>query len=102
MRNLFYYIRKELLPPKEGDAEPKYEVYPSSFNVNKVVVTMLMEDGKLAVILDDYHQRVEEVPVFNKQRKQTGVKNKIYTHQSTIYLESLDAEKFVKLTSIEE
>ena len=102
MRNLFYYIRKELLPPKEGDTEPKYEIYPSSVNVNKVIVTVLMEDGKLALILDDYHERIEEVPVFNKQKKQTGIKNKIYTHQSTIYLSPEDAERFVKLTSIEE
>lgn len=101
MKNQFYYIRKELIPPKEGETEAKYDVYPSSINVNKVVMTVLMEDGKLAIILDDYHERIEEIPTFNKQGKQTGTKNKHYTHQSTIYLSPEDAERFTKLTNIE-
>lgn len=98
--NQFYYTRKELLEPKEGDTEAKFELIKSSLNVNKVIHTAEMPDGRLAVIMDDYHDRIAEDPIRNKKGEVVGTKNRHYTHQSILYLEPEDAVRFVDATAI--
>jgi len=98
MKNLFYYTKKEVAQPKLGDTEPRFELIESSFNINKVIITAKVEGDKFAVVLDDYHERIAEVPDYNAKGIKKGMKNKHYTHQTIIYLEEDDAAKFIALT----
>ena len=99
MQNQFFYTRKELV---SGTPEnPEFKEYRDSFNVEKVVRTLTMEDGKLLVLLDDLHERAQQVPdVDPKTNKMRGYKREKNTFQSEIYLDPADAERFLKLTSI--
>lgn len=96
MLNQFFYTRKELV---SGTPEnPEFKEYRDSFNVDKVIRTMAVDDGRLLVLLDDLHERAQEVPDIdpktNKMRGQKRVKN---TFQSEIYLDPADAERFYQL-----
>jgi len=99
MQNQFFYTRKELV---SGTPEnPEFKEYRDSFNVNKVVRSVTMEDGRLLILLDDVHERAQEIPDIDpKTNKMRGVKRVKNTFQSEIYLDPADAEKFLKLTSI--
>lgn len=97
--NQFFYTRKELV---SGTPEnPEFKEYRDSFNVNKVIRTLMVDDGRMLVLLDDLHERAQEVPDIdpktNKMRGNKRVKN---TFQSEIYLDPADVERFLKLTSI--
>lgn len=98
MQNQFYYKRKEILEPKDGDTEVKFEEIESSVNLDKVILTTRMPDGRLALVMDDYHDRIAEDPIYNKKKEVVGTKNRHYTHQSIIYLETEDALAFIELT----
>jgi hypothetical protein len=54
------------------------------------------------ILLDDIHERVEEVPTHNpKTGKLVGVQRKRDIFQSDIYLKGDDITRFKKLTNIE-
>lgn len=92
MTTQFFYTRKELV---SGDPEnPVFKEFRDSFNVRKVIRTLGMDDGRLLVLLDDIHQRAQEVPVHNKQGKITSYKRETNVFQSEIYLEVEDVERF--------
>lgn len=97
--NQFFYTRKELV---SGTPEnPEFKEFRDSFNINKVVRSLTMEDGKLLILLDDLHERAQQVPdVDIKTNKIKGYKRERNTFQSEIYLDPADAERFLKLTSI--
>lgn len=99
MQNQFFYTRKELV---SGTPEnPEFKEYRDSFNVKKIVRTLTIEDGRVLVLLDDLHERVQEVPDIDvKTNKMKGVKRERNTFQSEIYLDPADSERFLKLTSI--
>ena len=99
MTNQFFYTRKEL---KSGTPEnPVYNEFRDSFNINKVVRTLTIEDGRVLVLLDDLHERAQEVPdVDPKTNRVKGVKRQRNTFQSEIYLEPEDAKRFFELTAI--
>jgi hypothetical protein len=99
MRNQFFYTRKEL---KSGTPDnPVYNEFLDSFSLDKVVRTLTIEDGRVLVLLDDLHERAQEVPdVDVRTNKVKGVKRQRNTFQSEIYLESEDAVRFFQLTSI--
>jgi hypothetical protein len=99
MKNQFFYTRKEL---KSGTPEnPVYNEFRDSFNVEKVVRSLEIEDGRVLVLLDDLHERAQEVPdVDPRTNKVKGVKRQRNTFQSEIYLEPEDAKRFFELTSI--
>ena len=99
MQNQFFYTRKELV---SGTPEnPEFKEYRDSLNVEKVVRTLTIEDGRLLVLLDDLHERAQQVPdVDPKTNKMRGYKREKNTFQSEIYLDPADAERFLKLTSI--
>jgi hypothetical protein len=99
MRNQFFYTRKEL---KSGTPEnPVYNEFRDSFNMDKVVRSLTIEDGRVLVLLDDLHERAQEVPdVDVRTNKIKGVKRQRNTFQSEIYLEPEDAKRFYELTSI--
>lgn len=99
-RNQFYYIRKELIDGTSGD--PKFREFIDGFNINKVIRSIQMEDGRLIILLDDIHERSQEVPAFNpKTGKQTGFKRERGTFQTEVYLEGDDIERFRQLTGID-
>jgi hypothetical protein len=96
MNQLFFYTRKELV---SGTPEnPEFKEFKDSFSVNKVIRTMTIDDGRMLVLLDDLHERAQEVPDIdpktNKMRAMKRVKN---TFQSEIYLDPADAERFYEL-----
>ena len=91
MTNQFFYTRKD------GDKE-----YMDSFNVNKVIRTVAIDDNDLLVLLDDIHERTMETPNINlKTNKVTGVIRKRDVYQSEIHLHGDDITRFIQLTNIE-
>lgn len=96
MLNLFFYTRKELV---SGTPEnPEFKEYRDSFNINKVIRTVTMDDGRMLVLLDDFHERAQEVPDINpKTNKAVGVKRQRDTYQSEIYMSPEDGERFHEL-----
>jgi len=99
MKNQFFYTRKEL---KSGTPEnPVYNVFRDSFNINLVVRTISIEDGRLLVLLNDLHERAQEVPDIDpRTNKVKGVKRQKNTFQSEIYLEPEDVERFYATTNL--
>jgi hypothetical protein len=99
MQNQFFYTRKELV---SGTPEnPEFKEFRDSFNINKVVRSITIEDGRVLVLLDDLHERAQQVPdVDIKTNKIKGYKRERNTFQSEIYLDPADAERFLKVTSI--
>jgi hypothetical protein len=69
--------------------------------MEKVVRSVGIEDGRVLILLDDLHERSQEVPdVDVRTNKVKGVKRQRNTFQSEIYLEPEDAKRFFELTSI--
>lgn len=91
MKNQFFYTSKT-----EDGKETM-----ASLNVNKVIRSGYV-DGNYMVILDDFHERVEQEPdIDTKTNKMKGFKRVRNTYQSNIILSEEDALRFQKLTSIE-
>jgi hypothetical protein len=99
MRNQFFYTRKEL---KSGTPEnPVYNEFRDSFNINKVIRSVAIEDGRIMILLDDLHERAQEIPdVDPRTNKMKGMKRQRNTFQSEIYIEGQDVERFYEATSI--
>ena len=90
MKNQFYYTRTE------GEKS-----FKDSFNISKVVRTVTLEDGRTLVLLDDLHERAQEVPDIDpKTNKMKGIKRQRDTFQSEINLDAADALRFEQLTSL--
>lgn len=98
--NQFFYTRKELV---SGTPEnPEFKEFKDSFNINKVVRSITMEDERTLVLLDDLHERAQQVPdVDPKTNKMRGYKRERNTFQSEIYLDPADAVRFNKVTSVD-
>ena len=89
--NQFFYTRTE------GD-----KTFRDSFNINKVIRSVSMENGELLVLLDDLHERSQKVPDIDlRTNKMKGTKRQRNTFQSEITLSVDDAERFYKQTNIE-
>jgi hypothetical protein len=99
MKNQFFYTRREL---KSGTPEnPVYNVFRDSFNINLVIRTVAIEDGRLLVLLNDIHERAQEIPEVDvRTNKVKGVKRQRNTFQSEIYLEPEDVERFYAATNL--
>ena len=97
--NQFFYTRKE---PIQGTDPLEFKEHLDSFNIEKVIRTIIVENGNRLVLLDDIHERSTEVPDVNPKNGQTrGYKRERNTYQTEIYLSPEDSEKFVKLMNIE-
>jgi len=97
--NQFFYTRKE---PVQGTDPLEFKEHLDSFNIEKVIRTIIVENGNRLVLLDDIHERSTEVPDVNPKNGQTrGFKRERNTYQTEIYLSPEDSEKFVKLMNIE-
>lgn len=84
--SLFFYTRKS-----EDD-----KVYTDSFNLNKVIRTIQMDDNKVLVLLDDIHDRPEDVPEV-KNGKIVGQKRVRNVFQTEINLFDEDVIRFNNL-----
>jgi len=100
MKNQFFYTRKELV---SGTPEnPEFKEFRDSFNINKVIRAVTIEDGRMLVLLDDLHERAQEVPDIDPRTNIVkGVKRQKNIFQSEIYLDPADATRFYTATSID-
>jgi hypothetical protein len=97
--NQFFYTRKE---PVQGTDPLEFKEHLDSFNIEKVIRTIIVENGNRLVLLDDIHERSTEVPDVNPKNGQTrGYKRERNTYQTEIYLSLEDSDRFVKLMNIE-
>ena len=85
--NLFFYTR-----------EVDGKIYTDSFNINKVVRSMQLEDNKVILVLDDIHERAEQVPDI-KNGKVVGSKRERNTFQTEITLSGEDITRFHNLAN---
>ena len=85
--SLFFYTRK---------VDDK--IYTDSFNINKVIRSVQMEDNKLVILLDDIHERAEQVPDV-KNGKVVGSKRERNTFQTEINLFDEDITRFNNLAN---
>ena len=93
MKNQFFYTRKD-----EDGKELR-----DSFNIEKVIRSLSNEDGSALVLLDDLHERSQEVPdVDIRTNKMKGYKRQRNTFQSEIQLSPEDATRFFNLLNIED
>jgi len=99
MKNQFFYKRAVTIPGEEGKPVTEITV-DDSFNVDMILRSFQGQDKLTVVVLDDLHDRIDEVPVHNKQGKITGVKNKTVVYQSEIRLNAKDTKRFKLLTEI--
>lgn len=100
MKQQFFYTRK--ITSKDKEDKEVTKDYIDSFNVDKVIRSVELEDGTLLILLDDIHQRMTTEPIFSKNGKKdvpTGYKNVTKTYQTEIYLETNDKDRFRKLFS---
>ena len=99
MKNQFFYTRKEI---SGGTPEaPEYKEFRDSFNVNKVIRSITLEDGRILVLFDDMHERAQEVPdVDPKTKRMKGMKRERNVYQTEIFLDVDDADRFHELTSL--
>lgn len=84
--SLFFYTRK---------SEDK--VYTDSFNLDKVVRSVQLDDNKVLVLLDDAHDRSEDVPDIDPKGKTRGVKRQRNTYSTEITLTDEDVTRFNNL-----
>lgn len=86
--SLFFYTRQL----EDG------KVYTDSFNLNKVIRSIQMDDNKVLILLDDIHERPEDVPEV-KNGKMVGQKRVRNVFQTEINLFDEDAIKFNNLNN---
>ena len=90
MTNQFFYTRKE------GDKE-----FTDSFNVNKVIRTVMLAEDDLLILLDDFHEITEEIPEINpKTNKVIRYRKQKNIVHSEITLNKSDAKRFLEKLSI--
>ena len=95
MTNLFFYTREVTTSAITG-SEPK--IYTDSFNLNKVIRSVQMNDDEVLILLDDLHERSETVPdVDPKTGKNRGTKRERNTFQTEIRLSGADVTRFNNL-----
>lgn len=114
-KNQFVYKRElEIAPVKEDkekgiEAQKGYtKIVYDSFNIESVLRSITMDDGRLLVLLDDLHERNQELVKTNKLTgnpilKKNGQPQTITvrdTFQSEIYLSEIEGRQFLNLTSV--
>ena len=85
--SLFFYTR-----------EVDGKIYTDSFNLNKVIRSMQVDDNKVILVLDDLHERSEPTPDIDpKTGKVKGQKRERNTYQTEITLTGEDIARFHNL-----
>lgn len=102
MRNQFFYTYEyQVASPDKSVAEPITLRKMASFNIEKVIRTVEIEDGQLIVILDDFHEETRQSVKNNSNGKPIVGTEKVML-QSEIHLNVEDKERFKRITSIPE
>lgn len=104
MRNQFFYTYEYTVTPTAETAKgaaPVVMTRIASFNMEKVIRSVEIEDGKLIVILDDFHEEWKQIITHNANGKPIPKMEKQML-QSEIHLNELDKNRFKRLTSIYE
>ena len=98
--NQFFYTRRVITKNEQGEGE-SVTTFTDSFNLNKVIRSMELESGERIVVLDDLHERVDNVPDIDiKTNKMKGFKRERNTYQSEITLNKEDSERFYNISNI--
>jgi hypothetical protein len=84
--SLFFYTRKS----EDG------KVYTDSFNLNKVIRSIQLDDNKVLILIDDIHERPEDVPEV-KNGKMVGQKRVRNVFQTEINIFDEDVIRFNNL-----
>lgn len=104
MKNQFFYTRKQPVevPQEDGSILTEQIEVIESFNMNKVTRSVMIDQNTLLILLDDLHERVQEIPNINvKTNKVVGTKKQVQVFQSEIHLTGEDITRFRNLTTIE-
>ena len=106
MRNQFIYTEEITKPGVQEDLEngivgtdPYTETRKNSFNVDLVIRALSLDDGGVLLLLDDLHERWQDVPGMNRNGKRT-IKREKDTFQSEIRITKEEGERFFELTDI--
>ena len=106
MRTQFFYTEKVVVAngsPTRPNEEPIYAYRRNSFNLTAVIRSLEMPDGTVLVLLNDIHERTQEIPNISvKSNKVVGVTRKRDTFQSEIYLSKEDGERFYRASAVDE
>ena len=104
MRNQFFYTIKRVIAPgapgSRANDEPIEITQWASFNMEKVIRTLELEDGTMVVLLDDFHSEFRQGMSKNQNGKDI-VKTMEQTMQSEIVLSAEDKVRFYRVTAIE-
>jgi hypothetical protein len=102
MKNQFFYTTTHVVAQATETSPAVTETGRDSINLNKVIRSVTLLDGRVIIILDDFNERVTQQPDIDiKTNKMKGYKNVRETVQSEITLSKEDGERFFKLTNIE-
>ncbi len=98
-KNQFFYTRVIVTPSKDELKNISQE-FRDSFNLEMCIRSITNENGSVTLILNDFHDYTEEVPIINpKTNKITGFKKNTSVVQSEITLtKQEDVERFFNLT----
>jgi hypothetical protein len=87
--------------PTRANVEPITMRRMASFNIDKVIRSVETEDGKLIVILDDFHEETKQIIVHNMNGKPIP-KMETQMLQSEIHLLEEDKIRFRQMTAVQE
>ena len=95
--SLFFYER-EVAIDATPDQPAGTTIYRDSFNLDKVIRSLQIDTDKVIVLLDDVHERPEDVPEV-KNGKVVGQKRVRNVFQTEITLEGDDVTRFNNLAN---
>lgn len=101
MRNQFVYETTVMAPPEKEGLDPKEITIKQSFNIDLIKRAGEQVDGTVLVLLDDQHERFEEVEKQNKNGKKSIIRER-HSFETQITLTKEDGARFFKLTEITE
>ena len=96
MKNQFTYSR--ILDAEKNNGVELTLI--DTFNMDAVLRTIGLPDGKRVVLLRDVHEHIQEVPVESKAGKIVNYRTQRFTAQTEIILSKEDSERY--LAKIEE
>lgn len=106
MRNQFIYTDVITKPPLEEGGVPVIEERKNSFNVDMVIRAITLDDGRILILMDDLHERWQDIPRFQKNGqplmkngKQVTRKEKD-TYQSEIRISKEDGKRYFEIAEI--
>lgn len=101
MRNQFFYTMEYQVAPTDPSLgkEPITKRMMASFNMDKVIRSVETEEGKLVVILDDFHEEKKQAVKLNANGKPVPyVETQMLQSEITLNIE--DKERFRLATAI--